>query len=313
MWNSQHPGADIRTIEPIVELANNTKQFDDLRRLIHSFEWVSSPGRLMRLYVKDKTTDKILGLITIASDISTIGCRDEWIGWDNNMRMNMGKLKHSAIASSIVPVQPFGYNYLGGKLIACMSTSNTIRNLWKQRYGDELVGITTTSLFGSFSMYNGIPLWKKMGSSMGKVLLKPDKEIYSYWNNWLKENHKEIHQNAVSQSSPKQKVLTNIFRILGLKISDYYVNQNRGVYYSSFYKNSRDFLSNQIPLEDLIPDARFSDEYIMNWWKPKAIRRFGKLKESDALQTTDLWYKDMDNELENFKSWLLVRGKKFYN
>ena len=74
LWGQTDP---IDELEPFVELADDTKQFDNLRRLIHSFEWVSSPGRLMRLYVKDKTTDKILGLITIASDISTIGCRDE--------------------------------------------------------------------------------------------------------------------------------------------------------------------------------------------------------------------------------------------
>jgi len=163
-------------------------------------------------------------------------------------------------------------------------------------------------------MYNGIPLWKKMGSSMGKVLLKPDKEIYDYWNHWLKENHKELYQNSVvGKSSPKQKTLATLFRILGLKISDYYVNQNRGVYYSSFYKNARDFLCNQIPIEELIVDERFNDDYIMKWWKPKAINRFKKLEKSNKLQTADLWYEDMDKELENFKSWLMSRGKKYYS
>lgn len=302
----------IDEIEPIIELVENTKQFDDIRRLIHSFEWVSSPGRLMRLYVKDKPTDKILGILTIASDMSTIGCRDEWIGWDNNMKMNMGKLKHTSIASSIVPTQPFGFNMLGGKLIACMATSNTIRNLWEERYGDELIGMTTTSLFGSFSMYNNIPIWKKMGSSKGKVLLKPDKEIYSFWNNWLKENHQEKYRELVSQSSPKQKVLSEIYRMLGLKISDNYVNQSRGVYFSSFYKNTRDFLSNQIEIDELEIDERFTIDYIINWWKPKAINRYRKLLKTNKFKCKDLWYENMDLELETFKSWLIIRGKKYY-
>ena len=60
LWGREDP---LDELEPIVELADDTKQFDDIRMLIHSFEWVSSPGRLMRLYVKDKQTDKILGLI----------------------------------------------------------------------------------------------------------------------------------------------------------------------------------------------------------------------------------------------------------
>ena len=54
LWWQTDP---VDELEPFVELADDTKQFDDIRRLIHSFEWVSSPGRLMRLYVKDKTTD----------------------------------------------------------------------------------------------------------------------------------------------------------------------------------------------------------------------------------------------------------------
>ena len=72
-------------------------------------------------------------------------------------------------------------NMLGGKLIACLSTTDLIRKIWKDRYGDELVGLTTTSLYGSYSMYNSIPYWKKLGSSKGTALIKPNDVIYKYW------------------------------------------------------------------------------------------------------------------------------------
>ena len=75
--------------------------------------------------------------------------------------------------SSIVPVQPFGYNLLGGKLLACISTGEGVRECWKDKYKDTLVGNTTTSLYGDYSMYNSIPIWNdKTDSSilfLGKV------------------------------------------------------------------------------------------------------------------------------------------------
>ena len=56
---------------------------------------------------------------------------------------------------------------LGGKLITSMTTSSNVREQWKKDYDDLLVGITTTSLYGIHSQYNGIPLWKT-GESNGR-------------------------------------------------------------------------------------------------------------------------------------------------
>ena len=47
-----------------------------------------------------------------------------------------------------------------------------IQKDWKKKYKDNLVGITTTSLFGSYSMYNRIPVWKKLGKTMGSITIK---------------------------------------------------------------------------------------------------------------------------------------------
>ena len=100
---------------------------------------------------------------------------------------NKKKINNSAIASTIVPTQPLGYNFLGTKLIASLCTSKQIRDDWENEYGDKLVGITTTSLFGSKSAYNGIRWWKKMGTTEGKMLLSPSEQHYKFWHNWLKE------------------------------------------------------------------------------------------------------------------------------
>ena len=44
-------------------------------------------------------------------------------------------LFHAVMGFVIVPSQPFGYNFLGGKLIATMVNSKVVRDEWKKIYG----------------------------------------------------------------------------------------------------------------------------------------------------------------------------------
>ena len=75
---------------------------------------------------------------------------------------------------------------LGGKLCAIMCGDERVRTDWKSKYGDDLVGMTTTSLYGSYSMYQNIPIWKKVGKTKGTIIIKPDDEYYFMWVDWLK-------------------------------------------------------------------------------------------------------------------------------
>ena len=68
-------------------------------------------------------------------------------------------------------------------------------------------------------MYNSIPLWKTLGSSSGKIALKPDDETYDVWHQWLKENQSEEYLKQTTQkegvagppTGVKQKVINMIF------------------------------------------------------------------------------------------------------
>ena len=46
------------------------------RRLIHSMEFTANPGRNVKFYVKDKVSGKILGIICLGSDVTSLGARD---------------------------------------------------------------------------------------------------------------------------------------------------------------------------------------------------------------------------------------------
>jgi len=307
--NSKKTLDELKNIKPILSLVKKDfKEFNILRILIHSMEWSSNPGRNLKYIVRDLESGKYLGVITLGSDVMSIQSRDKYIGWKKESKIGMKRLNNTCIASTIVPVQPFGYNLLLGKLIACLCTSKKIRDDWKDRYGDTLVGVTTTSLYGSYSMYNSIPLWKKVGSSNGKIVIKPDNEQYLYWNDWVKKNYPDEYYHSTHSTGPKQNVINLIFRKLGIQSKQYENEQEKGVYFLSLYKNSKEFLRGEIKEEELIFRDKVEGglKYILDWWIPKAVKRYTKLKKENSLQNEVLWYENINST--KVESWLRSRG-----
>ena len=300
--------SEIESLNPIIEIVDNTNQtsvenWTLLRRLIHTMEYVANPGRNIKIIAKDKNTGKVLGMMSLGSDVTSIGARDTFIGWTKDNKFKDGKLRCTSIGTSIVATQPLGYNFLGGKLVAMLLTSDELRTHWKKTYGDELIGLTTTSLYGIHSMYNGIPLWKTLGESTGRVSIKPDDSVYKPWLEWMKEekadDYKKIMTPKKGVNGPptgvKQQILSYIFRELGIRKADYDHGYKRGIYFSSFYENGRDFLRGEIDDSDLKMRKQFVEgyDYINRWWKRKAIRRYTKLHTENRLKPEMLYYSDM--------------------
>lgn len=276
-----------------------------LRTFCHTMEYAQTPGRFIKLLISDgnESNPRYLGVVSISSDVITITDRDNYIGWTPENKLEHKKLVHSAIGSCIMSTQPFGYNFLGGKLVAALVTSNATRKIWKDLYGQTLVGITTTSLYGSYSMYNSLKWWHKCGSSTGKMTIKPDDSVYNTWHQWIKEHKSEEYKKAMTQkegvSGPvtgaKNRVLSMIFQSLNIKASEYTHGYERGVYYSCFYENTKEFLQNKIQEDQLKMKDLFKrdTDAIMEWWRPKAIERYKKLKSEGNLKSDILYYNKM--------------------
>lgn len=276
-----------------------------LRTFCHTMEYAQTPGRFIKLLISDGNIDnpRYLGVVSISSDVIAITDRDNYIGWTSENRLENKKLANSAIGSCIMSTQPFGYNFLGGKLVAALVTSSKIREIWKNLYGQSLVGITTTSLYGSYSMYNSLKWWHKCGSSAGKMMIKPDDSVYNVWHQWIKDNKKQKYEEEMTQkegvSGPvtgaKNRVISMIFQELKIKATDYQHGYERGVYYSCFYENSKEFLQNKIGEDQLKMKDLFKRDVdgIIEWWKPKAIDRYKKLKNEGNLKPDILYYNKM--------------------
>ena len=295
---------EIQDLEPIVEHTTDNETWTLLRQGISSMEFVANPGRNQKYFVKDKKTNKYLGVICMGSDVVSIKVRDAFLGWTKENKLDDAKLQHTAIGTSIIATQPLGYNFLGGKLVSALVTCSTIRNKWKEAYDQTLAGITTTALYGVHSQYNGIPHWKTLGETAGQINLKPDDSIYLVWNQWLKENHPEEHHKAVTATGPKNNVINRIFKHLGMKAKDYQHGFKRGVYFADIYENGKEFFKSNIEEKDLVMKEKYQLDYdrIISWWKPKAIRRYEKLHSENRLKPEQLFYSDiMDMSWEETK------------
>jgi hypothetical protein len=315
IMNKELTISEIHALEPYVEIVDDnpkeSTRWTEIRRLIHTMEFQANPGRNVKCYVKDRTSGKILGQICLGSDITSLGVRDEYIGWTKPDKFEKGKLNCTTIATTIVSTQPFGYNFLGGKLIAALATSPEVRDFWQKKYNNPLIGVGTTSLYGIHSQYNGIPHFKTLGESKGKISTKPDDKVYDPWHQWLKENRKEWYEQHITRererngesmgyekngpvSGIKQKIIQAIFKELGIKGNAYDHGFQRGVYFAQMYENGNEFLCSKIEEKDLVLKKKFAEgnEYTIKWWKDKAIKRYEKMFEEEKIKPEVLFYVD---------------------
>jgi hypothetical protein len=306
---------EIQKLRPVVRLAVSESELEhwtNLRIFSHTMSYDVTPGRFLRFLIIDENTETFLGAVSLSSDVTTITERDNYIGWNKEDKFERGKLNNTSIASCIMSTQPFGYNFLGGKLVASIITGKYVRDMWENTYGNVLAGLTTTSLYGTNSMYNSIPYWKKLGETAGQVFIKPDDEYYMCWLQWLKKNKSVEYEAVITRKDDKdipvtgvkQRILNLIFRELQLKTAEYVHGFKRGIYFSEFYENSRNFLCSKIESDDLKLKDKFKDDTngIISWWKKKAIERYSKLYDENRLNSEILWYNKVP-----FMTWNKVK------
>lgn len=284
-----------------------------LRNFICTTHWNQNPGRNLRFYLvhEEEGCDafgfgfsqpihKYLGVMSLGSDFIAVGGRDKRIGWSKEDKMS-GRLRHTAMGSTIIPTQPLGYNYLGGKLISLMMLSDVVENAWNTQYKDLLAGVTTTSLYGGFSQYNNLAYWKKCESSEGKIALEPSDEVYEMIRDFCKDEFSLEYESFVSPkndgdgcsipSHPKTKILQKVFTTLKIKVP---INKApRGVYWAPLYKNTNEFLRREHnQLGEKLFDNRV--ETLSKLWKEKyASKRINSLIRDNRVSDDVLFYDDI--------------------
>ena len=301
---------DYEKLQPMLELSNGelAETWNAVRTFSSTMKNNSNIGRNLFYTVKDRVTGKYLGVICISSDFLDLTPRDTAIGWSRDVKTQQGMINHTAIGSTIVPLQPLGYSYMGGKLLALLCLSDTVQKDWKERYGDTLVGVTTTSLYGKtkvggLSQYDGLDHWQKMGFSSGSVAFEPKRSTANMVYQWIKENHtrkyfewweaknnqglplKRDHKNrSLNFAYSKLKIPKNLIR----------TEHQRGIYFSPLYNNTNEFLRKEIGDADLVKSFDSSEETLSNIWKTKYAKgRIRQLQKQKKVSYDNLFYDDL--------------------
>jgi len=309
IWMPESPD-DYANLKPKMVLSNGplAEGWNTLRTFSSTMKNNSNIGRNLFYTVTDEITGKYLGVICISSDFLDLTPRDQFIGWPKDIKTTGNMINHTAIGSTIVPLQPLGFNYMGGKLLALLCLSDTVQEDWKRQYGDVLVGVTTTSLYGNtksngLSQYDGLEHWNKMGFSSGSVAFDPNRDILNKIYDWVKENHTRHYFEWWEAKKPNglpykrdHKNRTLHFAYSKLKVPKELVKcaHQRGIYFSPLYDNTPEFLRKEITDDKLVKSFDTSVEALTNIWKTKYAKgRISMLKKKNTVSYESLFYDDL--------------------
>jgi hypothetical protein len=301
---------DYKNLRPIMQIYNGelAETWNAIRTFSSTMKNNSNIGRNLFYTVIDGQSGKYLGVICISSDFLDLTPRDNAIGWSREIKTQKGMINHTAIGSTIVPLQPLGYNYMGGKLLALLCLSDTVQLDWKVRYGDTLVGVTTTSLYGNtknngLSQYDGLEHWNKMGFSAGSVAFEPTRSTKRMVFDWIKENHprkyfewweaKNVGGMPLKRDH-KNRSLNFAYSKLGIPKNLIRTEHQRGIYFSPLYNNTFEYLRKEITDKDLIKSFDTSTEALTDIWKTKYAKgRISMLKKKNTVSYETLFYDDL--------------------
>ena len=296
----------------VVELDNTT--WDTMLNMISSHTNMTSvPGKTLKLAVKEKKTNKFIGFIRFGSPV--INCRPR-----NVLLGNVPDLptfnKTSIMGFVIVPSQPFGYNYLGGKLLAGICCSHWVREKLNKKYDMNLVLFETTSLYGnskSSSKYDGMKpflRYKGLTDSDFVPLIhgKPYHDLVNYVENVVGTIVKE------DASSRKLKMTNAIIGLIKRSLEGDNLEKfnatiknaknltERKRYYTCNYgiENYIDIVNGKS--KDIVKSDsydKFNLNNIIDWWKKKATNRFENLKKDNRIRNElEIWTNNGNTDIQ---------------
>ena len=297
----------------VVELDNHT--WDTCINMISSHSnMVSIPGKALKLAVKEKNTNKFVGFMRFGSPVINCKPRNDLLGNVPNLTVFN---KTAIMGFVIVPCQPFGFNYLGGKLLAALCCSHEVREKLNKKYDMNLVMFETTSLYGNTkgaSMYDGMkPMLRYKGNTMSDFIPmmhgKPYLDMVEYVENIIGKG--ELVKEGAS--SRKLKMTTGVIGLVkrsleGDELKKFtttianakaLTEQKR--YYVSNYgiENFIDIVNGKTDKIVKAPNFdRYYDNELIEWWRKLATKRWNKLNEEGRLRNDlEIWTKDSEIDI----------------
>jgi len=274
----------------------------------HAVE-VSVPGKSIKWVVYEKNTGKIAGFIRLGSPTINSKPRNMFLGKPLNTldAKVMKRFNDSTIMGFIiVPTQPFGFNYLGGKLLAAICCSHLTRNTLNKKYGGPFCMFETTSLYGSTkssSQYDGMkPFLRHKGETVSDFAPLINDDNYHRLKDWFENKNGEplIDPDASSRKLKTQTKMISIIKasLRGIDDNAYDkfvqtytdakgLTEQKRAYMSDYgFDNVKEYLNmetNELRKKDNYD--RYNFDSVVDWWRKKASNRFENLSKDGRLRT----------------------------
>ena len=285
----------------------------------HAVE-VSVPGKSIKWVVYEKNTGKIAGFIRLGSPTINSKPRNQFLGkpLDTLNPEVMKRFNDSCIMGFIiVPTQPFGFNYLGGKLLAAICCSHLTKDTLDKKYGGPFCMFETTSLYGttsSVSQYDGMkPFLRHKGETVSDFAPLINDDNYHRLNDWFKERNGGplVDPNASSRKLKSQTKMISIIKASLKGVDDNAYNkfvqtyldakgltEQKRAYMSDFgFDNVKEYFNLETDeLRKKDNYDRYSFDGVVDWWRKKAVNRFENLKADGRLRTElETWNMNADD------------------
>ena len=251
------------------------------------------PGRTIKWIVTEDTTDRVVGVVRFGSPTINSRPRNVYFGGVVPLKTVNAEF---VMGFNIIPVQPFGYNYLGGKLLCLLASSNRLKREFDEKYGTDLKYFETTSLYGStkgVSMYDGLkPFVRYIGDTESKFLpLFHDdyfNKMFWWFNNTANKGERLI---SADKSSKKLKIQTKMISIIKSSLTD----TNKLEEFNQSIEHAKSLTERK---RTYLGKFGYEPEEVIEWWRKKAIKRYDKLVSDGRLRTElELWKPDANIDI----------------
>ena len=310
---------DIKFVGARFQQSVPQEHYGNLLRAVSSHNNESNiPGRELRWMIFEKKTQSCLGFIRFGSPTINSKPRNIWLGQAPNLSIFN---RHAAMGFVIVPSQPFGYNYLGGKLLALLCCSHYARETLNEVFEKDIALFETTSLYGSTtdaSQYDGLkPFMRYKGLTESKFLpLLHDEAFhrlhdrFTVWNNNQPLTDKKASSKKMKRQTKMISITRNSLKEYGMdeKLEQFNsvietalsLTQKKRTYFCEYgYSNVKEVILGE--QEELVRGPNWDKFYLENiiaWWKKKATKRYEKLKAEDRFRNkVELWTDDDDIQI----------------
>jgi hypothetical protein len=283
---------DLHNIRPTLLSISNSHQNDLFNwiKLHWSVPVSSGYGRRLRYIVYDKGNDATIGIIGFADPVYGLKDRENLIGWTPEVKKH--KLKNIMDAFVLGSVPPYSY-ILGGKLVASLVMSPTIRKDFRKKYGGKrtrisneifdgrLAAITTASALGKSSVYDRIRI--PGGSEFIHAGWSKGSGEFQFYNGVYEEIFKLAHNSSLKFKNPKwgngvrnrRTVIKTALRMLGMSPDLLYHSVKRELFVVPTGVHSFRFLKGETKQIKYyyIKEWEIADYAIGRWVLSRAQRR----------------------------------------